>query len=322
MIDIDEALHEYAARWRDAQPPPSPGLAFEGTRRRGAPRRLVAAAVAVLVVAAVGTVLATTRGSDRSPAVNTPTTPAQSSEPAPGHAEPVAIPQIDVVPIFLWINASDIAANGDLGALVAVRLVDMTKPSIGESTALRPCAAGLLNAAMRSAPFSAFEDPGQIRGTPAVPTVAPPPAPPVVPTTCTPEIADAATRIRAITESWNWIGSMYALDKADPQITAARSVQIDCLHARGYDTITLDGVARDAISPDGYISDGWFMQHDDPDQQAQAGLDVADCIEPIAAARAEIRPAIRAEFVAAHADEVHALQAAFDDYLTAIYQPR
>jgi hypothetical protein len=96
---------------------------------------------------------------------------------------------------------------------------------------------------------------------------------------------------------------------ADPSIVAAKQQDIQCLHDRGIDSVAADG----------YVNDGYNIAH--PDQRAQTRLAFADCFSQVVAARQPVRTAFRDAFVDQHRAQIDALQAAFDDYLRAVYVP-
>jgi hypothetical protein len=217
------------------------------------------------------------------------------------------IPKIDVRTLYFPINAGDQYFRGDVGAVVVVQAANQSAtPSPDEIAASQACYIGLSSVTYPTH-YGFFEDPGLYRGTPGAPTFTAP-APPATAPTCTQDAATAALKIRELDTYFSFPLAMTALE-SDPTITAARQQEIDCLHARGIDSVT----------DDGFITDGWNQQH--PDQAAQAKLDFADCIQPVVDARAQVRGAYRDTVLATNRAAVDRLQRAFDEYLDAIYNP-
>ena len=218
------------------------------------------------------------------------------------------IPTVDVVPLYLPNDIGDIYASADVGAVISV-VPRSDPPTDAEIGAGRACAIDLLTNSMRAraGSYKYFEDPGQVNGDQSAATIAAPPPPPSRPT-CTPNAAAAAARIRTINDEIRWQETVVALE-ASPEVAGARAQEIDCLHASGIDDVEADG----------YITDGWYQRN--PDLAPRAPRIFSDCMAPVFDARSNVRAAARADYLETHSEQIARLQAAFDEYLTAIYDP-
>jgi hypothetical protein len=293
MIDLDQELTDHAREWRATQAP-LPPLVVEHrvtTRRRS---RWVLVAAALLVVIALGAVVfALTRPeSSTPPSVDTPTT-----------TRPGFVPQLDVVPLYLPIDAADIAAAAGVLERVTSRIAG-DPPSRRSIVQSRACAIAMLG--VPNGRLFNFEDPASYVGPPVTPSVAAPDPPPT--RRCTGTAARAAARIREIVGSFDWFRTIEATD-GDDVVHAAKVQDVACLTERG-----IQGVDASRI-PD---PAGSSQAHPEWNSQIQTFV---DCFAPVAAARVPVRQAFRDRFLADHGDQIASLQRAFDDYLRAVYAP-
>jgi hypothetical protein len=294
---LDEAPElQSLSEWRALQRA-KPGERVNARHRRHRTRRAYVAAAILLVVVIGGAVVVATRSGGNAPSIQSP------AGPTPTDPDTSGSPRIGAVPIFLPINASDWYSAFDLGAVAAVRDPDGSTP---------PCNMSQLPPAMYHTHIQYFEDPGWYRGSPAASTISAPPAP-QTPPSCTPQAAAAVARIEESLTAMGatlmgWTQKIQDLE-ADPAIATARAAEITCIQSHGIDS----------VSNDGFINDGWFIEH--PDQRQQANQIFADCITPVVAARQEVRTRERNTFVADNSRKVQDLQQALDDYLHAIYAP-
>jgi hypothetical protein len=294
MIDVEEQLSAYGREWRDALPPVPPLVVEHHTapRRRGRGALVAAALVVVLALGAV--VFALTRpDASTPPTVGTPTT-----------TEPAFVPQLDVVPLFLPIDAADIAAAGQVARRIMPRLTSSTPPTHAEIIQSRACMLGMLG--VPTGRLFNFEDPGFWIGPPITPSVAAPDPPELV--QCTGAAAKAAARVRKIVQDFDWMRQIEATD-GDAVVHAAKEQDVACLVERGIQGVDYSRI----IDPTGSS-----QAHPEWNSQIQTWI---DCFVPVAEARVPVRTAFRETFLADHRGEVADLQRAFDDYLRATYAP-
>lgn len=300
MIDLDEELTAYARDWRAAQPPVPP-LSIE---QRSAPRRpsrgAIVAAALVVVLALGAAAFVATRSDHSTPTIDAPPTTRRDVVPD------ADVPTLDVVPLYLPINAADMYSVGPVSDRITVRPADTGKtPTHAEQVQFNACYVDL--AAGSGGATYGYEDPAAWQGAPVAPTVAPPDPPPTAPR-CTRSAARAAGQVRKLSEALRWHEQLQAVD-ADPVISGAIAQDIVCLNERGIDR----------VASDGYVTDGFNQRH--PELIGQSRLAFEQCFPPVVAARAPLREALRESFVADHAGEIENLQRAFDDYLRAVYAP-
>jgi hypothetical protein len=294
MIDLDDELLAYAREWRAAQPP-LPPLASEpvdSLRRRS---RWVLLAAALVVVLAVGAIALLATRSDRS-------TPTIDAPPSTTTGVAAFVPKVDVIPLYLPIDAADTYSAGALRERIGFTTTGNPPPH-DELVQQRACDITLLGGGFGN--MYGFEDPGNYHGMPVAPSVAPPEAPPSL--RCTAAAARAARRIRDIVGTLGWFEQIKTVD--DPTVHAAIVQDIVCLNQQGIDR----------VGNDGYVTDGYNQMH--PEQIGQTRLAFADCFAPVVAVRAPLRQAFRTQFLSDHRGEIDSLQAAFDDYLRALYAP-
>jgi hypothetical protein len=296
MIDVDDELTAYAREWRAAQPPLPPVV----VEQRAAPRRRsrwIVAAAALVVVLAVGAVaLVATRSHESTPSIDAPPT-------TPPTTAPANVPHVDVVPLYLPIDAADIAAAAAVHRAIGFQLT-ADHPTHAQIIRSRACEIALLG--LSTGRLNGFEDPGSYVGPPIAPSVAAPAAPPT--RRCTDGAANAAARVREIATALDWLQLAQQTD-ADDTVATAKARDVQCLAERGVAGVTFAFIADPS---------GSSQAHPEWNSQIQV---FADCFAPVVAARAPVRQAFRDQFVQDHRGEIERLQRSFDDYLRAIYAP-
>ncbi len=304
-----------------AIPVPAPSVAVARARRHRA--RTVAGGVATVVAVLVSIVLVVTTGNP------------ESSPPAPDAISPDAmeLQHFDAVRSLLTVDAADVRydrEHGDQALRTTARHLRVQR-CMGRLGYQVPdlLTADFLIAGGRG--FRGFEDldalraqgiQGRLPDTPyqrylgalANPGAASTPA-------ATEELGNLqacgrnadVTDLRAeVSDVRNRWLSAVAAQEDEPAVANARATVAPCLRARGYAvTVDADGEAAP-------VTDGSLALPDGTPADAQArslaiGRDLADCLEPLVAARTTAHRRARETFLAQHGAELAALQQALDD---------
>ncbi len=134
--------------------------------------------------------------------------------------------------------------------------------------------------------------------------------------TRTSEVTDVKAAVADLRQQWLTI---VAGQEAEPAIAGAKATVEQCLRARGYAvTVAADGESSPVT--DGSLAQGGATAAEMQARSLAIGRDLADCLEPLVAARTTAHRRARETFLAQHGAEVTALQEQLDEMVDRLRQ--